>query len=228
MSIPGQTTLATVRTLIRQLTGKENSQSVTDAELNSYINLDYQELYGILVTSFADNYFLSSYQFKTDGASLLYPLPPDFFKLRGVDLSLTNTPNSFVTLKPFNFSQRNRLNNSLSPQTYGMFQNVRYQINGSNLMLTPLAQAGLTIQLWYVPRLVPLALDADVLDGVNGWEQYVIASVCCKVLAKEETDYSAYASEKQFMLKRIQDEAANRNAGDATTVTDVYDTGWEF
>jgi hypothetical protein len=160
MSIPGQTTLATVRTLIRQLTGKENSQSVTDAELNSYINLDYQELYGILVTS------------------LLYPLPPDFFKLRGVDLSLTNTPNSFVTLKPFNFSQRNRLNNSLSPQTYGMFQNVRYQINGSNLMLTPLAQAGLTIQLWYVPRLVPLALDADVLDGVNGWEQYVIASVC--------------------------------------------------
>jgi hypothetical protein len=109
-----------------------------------------------------------------------------------------------------------------------MFQNVRYQLNGSNIMLTPLAQAGLTIQLWYVPRLILLASDADILDGVNGWEQYVISSVCCKVLAKEESDYSAYASEKQLMLKRIQDEAANRNAGDATTVTDVYDTGWEY
>lgn len=228
-TIPGQTTLAAVRTLVRSLTDVTSSQVVTDSEINSYINLDYQELYGLLVTSFEDNYFLAApYQFQTDGSTLIYPVPSDFFKLRGVDLSLSGTPGSYITLKPFNFRERNRLNNAYAPsQSFNVLQDVRYQLNGSGIMLTPLAQAGQTIQLWYVPRVQPLINDTDILDGVNGWEQYVIAAVSAKVMIKQQLDPSEYVARQQAMASRIIEEAANRNAGDATTVSDVYATGWE-
>lgn len=229
MSI-GQTTLLQVRTLIRQLTNTENSQIVTDAELNSYINLDYQELYGLLVMSYGDNYYFQTpYQFTTDGTSLLYPLPTDFFKLRGVDLSLTGAANSFVTLKQFNFRERNRLNNAFIPSpSINVLQNVRYELNGGKIMLTPLAQAAQIIQIWYIPRCPNLSLDSDILDGVNGWEQYVIASVAQKVAVKQEEDYSPFSNQKAFLLARIKEEAAQRNAGDPSTVSDVYSDGWEF
>jgi len=82
--------------------------------------------------------------------------------------------------------------------------------------------------LWYVPRCPVLVNDTDIVDGVNGWEQYIIASVCAKVMVKQEMDPSPFAAEKESMRERIIDEAANRNAGDPSTVTDVYDTGWDF
>ena len=229
MSSPGITTLAQIRSIIRTQANVENSQFVTDAELLTYINLDAQELYGILVTSFNDSYFLAApYAFTTDGVSTNYPLPADFFKLKGVDLSLTGGSNTFITLKPFNFRERNRLNNAwIASPVFNMLQNVRYSVQGSNLMLTPLASANQFVQVWYTPRFTPLVADTDTLDGVNGWEGYIIASVCARIAAKQEDDPSPWLNQKAQLLQRITEEAAQRNEGDPTTVSDVYnDSGW--
>ena len=78
MALPGQTTLATVRTTVRQRCDQVNSQFVTDAELNSWINANYQELYGNIVEHFGNDYSTngsSPYQFTTDGVNQFFNLP---------------------------------------------------------------------------------------------------------------------------------------------------------
>jgi len=110
-------TLAQLRTAIRQRADMVNSTFISDAELNSYINQSYFELYDLLVQKYGDNYYVATpVQFDCDGSSQQYALPngtnfsgaPAFYKLLGVDLQLANQNDSFVTIRPFNFSDRNR------------------------------------------------------------------------------------------------------------------------
>src|SRR4051812_11022033 len=101
--------LSDLRTAIRQRADMVNSKFVSDSELNSYINQSYFELYDLLIQKYGDNYFVATpYTFTTDGTSQLYDLPTDFFKLLGVDLALSASLDSYVTIRPFNFSERNR------------------------------------------------------------------------------------------------------------------------
>lgn len=214
-------TLAALRTAVRQRADMENSQFVTDAELTSYINQSYFELYDLLVQKYGDNYYVATPStFVTDGVSLQYNLPADFYKLLGVDLALSTSSDSYVTLKPFNFTERNRYNAPNTQSLYGV-TNLRYRVNGSKLMLTPLPTSGQTIQVWYVPTMTQLAADADTMDGVSGWSEYVIVDAAIKCLQKEESDCAVLMAQKQALISRIENAAENRDAGSPATVADT-------
>lgn len=222
-------TLAQIRTAVRQRSDMVNSQFITDAEFNSYINQSYFELYDILVQKFGDNYYVASpLSFNTDGITFQYPLPdgtlysaaPALYKLLGVDLALSNTLDSFVTIRPFNFSERNRYAIPNFQSFYGV-TNLRYRLNGTNLFFTPIPAANQTIRLWYVPRMTQLVSDSDTVDGVSGWTEYIIVDACIKALAKEESDPSVFMNQKQGILQRIESAAENRDAGSPATVADV-------
>ncbi len=67
------------------------------------------------------------------------------------------------------------------------------------------------------------------LKGVNGWDEYVIIDAAIKCLIKEESDVQVLLLQKQQMLKRIEDMAANRDAGDPERVSDTslgYGDNW--
>ena len=102
---------------------------------------------------------------------------------------------------------------------YGI-TNLRYRINGSNLMLVPQTQGNQTIRIWYVPRPHQLINLTDTVDGVAGWEEYMIADICIKMLAKEESDVSVFAAQKAEMEKRLLEMSKNRNLGEPQTVSD--------
>jgi len=87
-------------------------------------------------------------------------------------------------------------------------------------MIVPITQSGQTLRIWYVPRPNQLINDTDTLDAVAGWEEYIIADVCIKMLAKEESDVSIFAAQKMAMLKRVEDEAEDRNLADPSCVSD--------
>ena len=53
-------TLAELREASRQRADQENSQFISDSELNSYINQSYFELYDILVQSYGDDYYVAN------------------------------------------------------------------------------------------------------------------------------------------------------------------------
>lgn len=216
----GVTTLLAIRTTVRQRCDMVNSQFITDAEFNGYINASYYELYDLLVQKYGDNYFVASpFAITTDGVATQYALPADFYKLLGVDLKLTASPASFVTLQPFNFKERNRFGAPNVQTVYGT-TNLRYRLNGNSLWLQPLPSGGQSLQVWYVPRLVALVADADTVDGVSGWEEYIVADVCIKAMVKEESDPSGFAAQKAALAQRIEAAAENRDAGSPATVVD--------
>jgi hypothetical protein len=213
-------TLLQLRTASRQRADMVNSQFVSDSELNSYVNQSYFELYDLLIQKYGDNYFVAPpYQFVTDGQSLFYPLPSDFYKLLGVDLALSNTLDSYVTIRPFNFADRNRYAVPNFQSFYGV-TNLRYRLNANNLWLTPIPGQGQTIQLWYVPRLTTLNTDTDTCDGISGWTEYIIIDAAIKMLQKEESDVSVLMTQKEAMIQRIKNAAENRDAANPSTVAD--------
>jgi len=213
-------TLAELRTATRQRADMVNSQFISDSELNSYINQSYFELYDVLVQKYGDDYYVASpYIFTTDGVNNFFSLPSDFYKLLGVDLALSNTNDSFVTIRPFNFGDRNRYAVPNFQSFYGV-TNLRYRLKANQLWLTPIPGANQKIQIWYVPRLATLATDSDTCDGISGWTEYVIIDAAIKCLQKEESDVSVLMAQKMAMIQRIQNAAENRDAANPSTVVD--------
>jgi hypothetical protein len=207
-----------------------NSSFISTAEWNSYINASLQELWGLIVQKFGDDYYMATpYSFTTDGINELFALPADFFKVIAVDLQLNGSgSNTYVTLRPFTVMERNRWALPYAVTWALPFgTNLRYRINGSNIWLSPLPMAGLVLRLRYAPRFTSLVNDADTFDGVNGWEELAIADVCIKAMSKEESDISGFMAQKAALIERLEAEAENRDAANPATVADTsYAYGW--
>jgi hypothetical protein len=211
-------TLASLRTTIRQRCDQENSSFVSDTELNGYINASYAELYDILVSRFEDYYTTTSTETVTAGNSS-FSVPADFYKLRGVDRQIGSSSDFYALLK-FNFSERNWRNRRLNRSLFGQ-SNINYRLVGNNVELVPEDHAPGTYKLWYIPAFTTLTSDTDTVDGVNGWEEYIVVDACIKCLEKEESDVSTFIRQKALLEARIEEMASNRDLDQPERVTDI-------
>jgi len=210
-------TLAEIKTQARERADMENSSFISDTELLSYVNLSYAELYDLLVSRFEDYYTMDTTLVVASGASSV-SLPADFYKLRGVDRSISS--NDWVAIPKFNFNNRNNRNTNVSRLMSGQF-NVAYRIVGNSLHLTPTDTAAGSYRLWYVPTYTKLVDSTDTVDGVNGWEEYIIVDVAIKMLAKEDSSVSHLMQQKQALIDRIESMAQNRDIDQPETISDV-------
>lgn len=224
MSTLSVATLSELRLLAQQYSDMVNSGFVTTAEWNSYLNLAYFELYDILIQKYGDDYFVTTpYSFTTDGTSQQYTLPTNFYKFLGLDLQLGSVQDSWVTIRPFMFGERNRYSVPNFQSFYGV-TNLRYRVFGNSLFLTPIPAAGQTLRMWYIPILTELVSDSDTVNGISGWQDYLPVEAAIKALMKEESDVSMLQSRKQALIARIESAAEGRDAGNPQTVTDSATT----
>jgi hypothetical protein len=128
-------------------------------------------------------------------------------------------PNSWITLKQFDAIQANLYNYPNQYTLYGV-TNLRYRLWGTNLQIVPITSSGQTIRIWYSPRPNQLIFDTDTVDAISGYEEYIVADVCIKALAKTEEDVTVFAAQKQMLMKRIEEAAENRNVGEPQIVSD--------
>lgn len=196
------TTLLELRTRAKQESDNVNSVFITDLEWNSYINASYQEAYGLYAQAYGEDYFSKSppQTIATDGINRFFALASDFWKLLGVDVLYGNA-NQYVSLKPFAFGDRNQFS----------------WIN------SPIPAAGQTVRVWYIPTVTVLVNPGDVIAtalSANGGDEYMVADACIKALAKEESDVSVYMARKQALVKRLEEEAENRDAGNPACIVD--------
>lgn len=226
---PGQLSLYELRLRSKERADKINSNFITTSEWNFFINQAYYELYDLLITVYEDYYVAPRLTFGTDGSSAQYALPdgqnysaaPALYKLYGADLGLDNSPNAFVTLKKFDFIARNRyVFPQITSTLLGVF-NLQYRLIGGTIMFIPVPSAGQTIGLWYYPRLRNLIKDNDVMDGISGWTQYVIARAAKYALDKEESDSQKLDEELLYLKQRIEGAAQNRDAGQGDTISNT-------
>lgn len=222
MSAPTTMTLLDLRNAVRGESDIVNStQFFTDTLLNSWINSSAFELYDILIQRYADHYFVAApFRIVTDGTNDHYNLPADFYKGIGLDLYLSNSADSKVTLEQFQYADRNKYSVPNFQTFYGV-TNLRYLYLESQVWLTPLPAGNQNIDLLYIPRMSQLVADGDTFDGISGWLEYVIVDVCIKVCGKEESDSADFKDRKAKLMKRIENAAENRNAGSPPKVSDT-------
>ena len=164
--LPGQKLLSWIRQEVRQradrvvagapLNGYPDPYAnafVTTPELNGYVNNSCKEFADLLATEYGNYYRTATYAFLTDGSHEQFPLPLDHLKLLGVEWQMT-PPTNFqnVSLHRFNLGERNLYGSMAyaAALTYPGAAN-RYAEFGDKLWLKPMPQAGLTMQLLYVP-----------------------------------------------------------------------------
>lgn len=237
--------LSQIRLQAQQRADRVDSKFLTTQEWNTNINKAMFELYDLLITVYEDYYLAPPIQFVANGTQYQFPLPdglitflnannpaqtitpPPFYKLMGVDLALNNAVNAYVTVNKFNFIDRNRFVYPNTASTiYGVF-NLQYRVLGSNIVFIPTPSGGQSLRLWYIPRLAELLQDTDITaQGISGWIEYVIVRSAKYALDKEESDTTKLDQELLFLKGRIEESAANRDAGSPDTISDTNQGNW--
>ena len=158
------TTLESLREQVRQRADMENSNFVKDPELNLYINASYGELYDLLVSR-QEDYFVVDSTF-TLTTTNTQALPADFYKLVGIDFLIDSNQESAISLRKFNFAERNAYARENVPaRTFRGIPERMYRIVGEEIFILPESNANGTYKIWYIPKMTALAADADELDA---------------------------------------------------------------
>jgi hypothetical protein len=237
---PSEMSLLELRLRAQQTADRVNSNFVTTSEWNAFIRLAMYELYDLLITVYEDLFAAQTVLITTNGTTQNYPLPDGatnyfgstypstgstspaqaFYKLAGIDLGVNTSNNAWVTLKRFDFIERNAYVYPNSTSTiYGVY-NMRYRLMGNNINIIPTPSGNQQLRVWYSPRLPALLLDTDLTTiGYSGWLRYPIVRAAKYALDKEESDTSKLDAELLFLKTRIEQSASNRDAGIPDTIS---------
>lgn len=209
-------TLTQMRTRVRQRSNNEytNGQFVTDAELTGLINVSYKHLYGTLVEHSLHRSETTQTITATGASS--YALPSDLFSLLNV-YRYENTQRRY---------RLDRFSDRFKPGPGDTGEASHYRVRGSSLVLWPAPNSGV-YEVEYIPVPADLSADADELDGVLGWEEYVVLDAASKVLVKEGSLEEAQLcmQERDALLKRIEDQANLAEFSETRFIEDVRGNG---
>lgn len=215
-------TLSELRTRARRLADAVGNNFFADAEVDDYINIGLGELHDILVSKFED-YSISSISFSLIADQNTYTFSSiglsNFYKALGVDLI---DGNDTVRLPRYSFQERNAFSENSAYYSRSGRKNLRYTINGTNIMFTPKPAEAYTIKLWYIPQFAKLSADDDSVDNniTSNWEDYAVTMAALKMRQKEETSTTSLERELERLTIRIEEASRNRDAGEPMSITD--------
>lgn len=91
------TSLTRLRNLSRQFADMENTDFISDTELDTYINLGIKDLYDTIAISSAQSFLLKTFQIELEPPINCYDLPNDFHVLKGIDFSTSPFPSASIS-----------------------------------------------------------------------------------------------------------------------------------
>jgi hypothetical protein len=189
------------------------------------LNQAYESLYGLIVRT-NENYFINSADTTLISGTQTYTLPTDFKKLVGMDLA--STPGaSPVSLTPFNFQERNLYTQANLFTASGQQTTYKYNLQGSNFKLTPTVTGGGVITVWYIPLTPNIP---TTVTEVQTWDcdNYLIAYLAYKMIAKGENDVSAIVGEVELARQEVIRSVRERDDGRPSRLIDLdtIDNAW--
>lgn len=189
-------------------TGADNY--VDDTELDGMINASLGLWHSMVAQAVPERY--EAEQDITADGSTGYALPADYYKTLAVEY--VETGGDRRDLHRISFRERNRYEQGTNSTAIG------YRIVAGNVVLIPAPDSGSYKHL-YVTHADVLSDVSDTVDGVNGWEEWIIFDVAIKMMLKEEADASSHIFDRNRIQKEILQVAADRNAGESRRVIDV-------
>lgn len=219
-------TLANLRTRARDRANMENSTFVSDSIFDSYINYAISELRDIMASKVGEDYFATSSLSTVAPGQDTITLPADFYKLLWVEAQVDT--NHWVKLKRFEVSEQSGLSTGLGY----VGSELMYRLRADTLWFSPTgAASGRTIRLWYVPVNTVLVNGTDTLNGLNGWDEYVVITAARKALIKEEQNVAELDAEIMVFKQRLESMAPNRDQAQPMRIYDNesnYQEDWGF
>lgn len=210
-------TAATLITRIRDRIDRPvDDDFITDTELLRYIDSAYTELYDILAEK-----GIGQYEKTTDVTSTgtdTYTLPTDFYGVMGVDVQLDST--NWVELPRAMFSERN----VYSADSTGYARTWRIYTSEAGvhtIKFYPAPESGQVYRVYYIPVAGTIDDTADTVDGVNGYEEFIVVEAAIKCFIKEESSTTVLERERQYWLDKINAAAENRIQASPNRVVDV-------
>ncbi len=221
------TTLLQMRTRVRERADMQNTEFVSDSEVNNYVNDGLSELNDLFITKYEEYVVSSVGPLNLSAGQESYNISADFgifnfMKILGIDL---NTGGRVIPMKRFMFSERDYWTIPNAPWNISVVP-YRYSVRGEEIFFFPKSGVAGTITIWYIPQYCKMETDTDTICNFlpylnNGWEEYAVITAAIKCLQKEESDTMPLMQEKAIQLKRIEDVAQNRDVGEPGRITFV-------
>jgi hypothetical protein len=215
--MPKTVTLSSLRDQSKQRADMVNSSFLTDAEWNQNINNSWYELYDLLIGAYGNDYYASTQTINVVSGAKAYAVGATHYKTLGVDYVVSTTEK--YPLNRYTLRDRNRRNDAYVRRSYQ--PDYEYRLTGGNIEIMPVPNSSFTLEHIFIPVAVALSSDGDTIDGVNGFEEYIVVDAAIKALQKEESDVSVLLQQKAYLKQRLEQMAEDRNAGDPERATDV-------
>lgn len=203
---------------VRIRTQTENmSAAYPDAVITEWLNQAWAELYEKLITAKGADFYERTQTITSTSNVALYPLPEDFYQLLAVEAYINGQP---YWLRSFTRAERAILANT---NIFTDRDPLAYKIRENQIEFRPIPPSATQIVLYYVSAPDRMLAAGDSIDGVAGWEQYII-DWSAKQIAEREHDEALVkmlSDSIALLSMRIDSMAAHRDAGYPPRVTDV-------
>lgn len=220
-------TLAQLRAEVRDRADIENSLHITDTQIDRYVNQSGAALHAMMVET-AEDWFVTqegtTAPAPTAGAgenATEIACQATFYKVLAVEAKIGGRK---TRLQRFQWQDHALLTDDASVTSVGPFF---YRVVGSNYIITPPLPTGTSVRVYYIPAFTDLSVDASTLDGVNGWEEWVVLDAAIKCMLKEESDPAGLMAERNALLERIKQQMKTRDVGRPDKVQDVVGRDWD-
>lgn len=205
-------TLLQLRDRIKQRTDNEYTDGfVTDGEIDALINLHYKELYELLQLNGLHR-VETEFAIAATGA-VSYALPVDLFAVFAVFRVESDGTRCYLTRHGHRTTPGP---NKSDAYTYRVVGGLRIEFN-------PTPATGNYV-VTYIPIPPDLTDDTDTLDGVLGWEEFVVIAASLDIATKEAVDpgmVGLLAAQLGRQRARIVTAARNAEVTETQRVADV-------
>lgn len=207
-------TLLQIRDRVLARVDDKNASFFVAAEVNPIISAVYAELYDLLVKS-GMAYFESTQTITTSGTPVAtrYAVPADHYGSLAVDYQ--RATDDFIEVPMFEFAERNAFPPSGAPYALG------WRLVAGFIELLPRPASGQVYRHTYIPAPADLTADNNTIDGVSGWEEYIVLGTAIKCLEREESATAHLVAQQLAIRERIESAAQNRLFGQPRRIVDV-------
>jgi hypothetical protein len=203
--------ISRARELADMVTATPTTAFVTDVEALAQLNMLLGLWHGLLVKAVPER-FEERETITANGAES-YNLPWDHYLTLGVDYQIA--PGVWWPLERIQYQDRTRFQTTTGGAAEG------YYLKAATLVLAP-APSGGTYRHTYV-KTAPVLLSAGSIDGVNGWEAWLVYGLAAFMVQKEESQATADALLGQQARVQAEIEAAATDR-EAATPMRIVDT----
>jgi hypothetical protein len=183
----------------------------TDPNLTRLINQSYGR-FRELLSDHGHGYYLAEDPGSTVAGTATISLPSDNVRIYGLDLEVNGETRSLIE---YNLLERNQFKSWTNTQGEGIPYTFRIQAP-TTATLVPTPDAVYAYTWFYLPVFTDLSSGSDTIDGINGWEDWIVYDVCTKVLTRDDDDEQL---QKVVGLLRKREAEILHEAGKRSVVT---------